>query len=276
MLFRSMVPESNSVYICNEYGQVPMQDDRRTDSTNRGDDCLNLNIWAADNNLTNKSVYMYIFPGAQIGGDNTKQQWTEFVRENPDIIVVQPNYRAGYWGSLDLSTLEGYDTVEDEYKYSNNLGRLDLLECLKWINQNIEAFGGNPDDVTIGGHSAGSNNVTCLLMMEEAYQYFQKAICQASFCVDISLETKETAEFVSQALFEELGVSTIDELLACTNKEVLEAQIKISSSSASGSSAFSNVENKLFSPVIDDVVIPENYYKYLLDGVCEGITDMFG
>ena len=272
----TMVPESNSVYICNEYGQVPMQDDRRTDSTNRGDDCLNLNIWAADNNLTNKSVYMYIFPGAQIGGDNTKQQWTEFVRENPDIIVVQPNYRAGYWGSLDLSTLEGYDTVEDEYKYSNNLGRLDLLECLKWINQNIEAFGGNPDDVTIGGHSAGSNNVTCLLMMEEAYQYFQKAICQASFCVDISLETKETAEFVSQALFEELGVSTIDELLACTNKEVLEAQIKISSSSASGSSAFSNVENKLFSPVIDDVVIPENYYKYLLDGGCEGITVMFG
>uniref|UniRef100_UPI003AB023E3 carboxylesterase family protein n=1 Tax=Intestinimonas sp. TaxID=1965293 RepID=UPI003AB023E3 len=99
----TMVPESNSVYICNEYGQVPMQDDRRTDSTNRGDDCLNLNIWAADNSLTNKSVYMYIFPGAQIGGDNTKQQWTEFVRENPDIIVVQPNYRAGYWGSLDLS-----------------------------------------------------------------------------------------------------------------------------------------------------------------------------
>ena len=271
-----VVPESSTVYICDEYGQVPMQDDRRTSSTNRGDDCLNLNIWAADNDLENKSVYMYIFPGAQIGGDNTKQQWHEFVEENPDIIVVQPNYRAGYWGSVDLSNLEGYDAVADEYQYSNNLGRLDLLACLKWINENIEAFGGNPDDVTIGGHSAGSNNVTCLLMMEEAHPYFQKAICQASFCVDISLETKETAEFVSQALFDELGVTTIDEFLACTNDEILEAQINISSASNSGSSAFATVENKMFSPVIDGVVIPENYYEYLLEGGCEGITVMFG
>ena len=122
--------------------------------------------------------------------------------------------------SIDLSSLEGYEEQKDIYQYSNNLARLDLLACMKWIDQNIAAFGGDPDDVTIGGQSSGSNNCTCLLMMEEAREYFDKAIMESSFSIDISLQPLEDARFVSNELFKVLGVTSIDELMACSIDEI--------------------------------------------------------
>ncbi len=144
--------------------------------------CLNISIFLNPNYSGKRHVYMYQYGSAQNGGSNATMNYSNFVKENPDIIVVTPNHRGGFFGSIDLSSLAGYDAAAaKKYAGSNNLARLDLLECLKWINANIEAFGGDKNDVTIGGHSSGSNNVTCLLMMEEAQPYYHKAICQASF-----------------------------------------------------------------------------------------------
>lgn len=113
-------------------------------SSNAGDpDALNLAIYSNPKSTsTNKSVFMWQYGSAQMGGTAGRTDWTQFVEENPDIIVVTSSHRGGFWGSIDLSSLEGYDA--DKYWGSNNLARLDLLACLKWINQNIASFGGNP------------------------------------------------------------------------------------------------------------------------------------
>ena len=62
------------------------------------------------------------------------------MENNSDILVVVPNYRVGIWGSVNLSTLNGFT---ERYQFSNNLARLDIVQCLKWIHENIEAFGGD-------------------------------------------------------------------------------------------------------------------------------------
>ena len=241
------------------------------------EDDLNLVVYVNPNSTNpNKSVFMWQYGCGQRGGDTANHDWSGFVAENPDIIVVTPNHRGNFWGSIDLSQLQGYDAVADKYQYSNNLARLDLLTCLKWINKNIAAFGGNPKDVTIGGQSSGSNNCTCLLMMEEAHPYFQKAIMESSFSVDISLQPLDDAKFVSQQLFNELGVTTVEQLLACTPEQINAVKDKFLSSSASGSSAFAEIECKLFSPVVDGVVIPDNYYECLMNGSLAGIKCVFG
>lgn len=264
----SIVPESNSITPAIKYGH---------NSIDGYDDDLNLVVYVNPNSTNpNKSVFMWQYGCGQRGGDNKNYDWTGFVEKNPDIIVVTPNHRGNFWGSIDLSALEGYSDVADTYRQSNNLARLDLLACLKWINQNIAGFGGNPSDVTIGGQSSGSNNCTCLLIMEEAHPYFQKAIMESSFSVDISLQPLEDAKFVSQQLFNELGVTTLDELLATPTEKINAVKDKFLSNSASGSSAFSNIECKLFSPVIDGEVIPNNYYEVLLDGSLNGIKCVFG
>ncbi len=261
------VATDNGLVIADEVGPA----------SNMGEEgCLNVSIFLNPNYEGLRHVYMYQYGSAQAGGTNARCQYKNFVEKNPDIIVVTPNHRGGFFGSIDLSQLEGYDAVAEDYKYSNNLARLDLLACLKWIHENIEAFGGDPNDVTIGGHSSGSNNMTCLLMMEEAQPYFQKALCQASFSVDISLQALETAQFVSADLFDKLGVKTIGEFLALSNEEIYEGQRAIQANSMSGSPAYANIENKLLSPVIDGVVIPEDYYEKLLGGICAGKTVIFG
>ena len=273
-------------YATAERWQEPVvvgQSDEEIDATQVGPasdagdpDCLSVSIYVnPESTNTQKSVFMWQYGSAQRGGTNARYDFSNFVKENPDIIVVCPNHRGGFFGSVDLSVLDGYDQYGDTYAKSNNLARLDLLACLKWINQNISAFGGNPDDVTIGGHSSGSNNVSCLLLMDEAQQYYQKAACQASFSCDISLETKETAEFVSSDLFDRLGVTTVDEALNTSIDDIMAAQKDIMANSANGATAYATVENKLFSPVIDDVVIPSDYYEHLLDGVT-GKTFIFG
>lgn|GEM_PF-313764 len=245
-------------------------------STQGAAGCLNVSIFLNPNYSGPRHVYMYQYGSAQLGGSNATQQFKNFVEKNPDIIVVTPNHRGGFFGSIDLSQLEGYEKVADKYKYSNNLSRLDLLACLKWINANISAFGGDPNDVTIGGHSSGSNNMTCLLMMREAQPYYNKALCQASFSVDISLQALETAKFVSADLFDKLGVKTIEEFLALSNEQIYAGQRQIQANSMSGATAYANIENKLLSPVIDGVVIPEDYYDRLLGGLCTGKTVIFG
>ncbi|HJA63859.1 MAG TPA: CocE/NonD family hydrolase [Candidatus Intestinimonas stercoravium] len=260
--------ESDQVVLATEFG--PPSD--------AGDpDALNLVVYVNPaSTSSDKSVFMWQYGSAQKGGVTSKSDWTNFVAENPDIIVVTPNHRGGFWGSIDLSSLDGYEEQKDIYQYSNNLARLDLLACLKWIDQNIAAFGGDPDDVTIGGQSSGSNNCTCLLMMEEAREYFDKAIMESSFSIDISLQPLEDARFVSNELFKVLGVTSIDELMACSIDEINAAQAEVSSGSVNGSTAFADLECKMFSPVIDNVVIHDDYYEDLLDGGLEGIQCVFG
>ena len=160
------MPDSNIVINAFTHG-------KSTSGATGGDiDCLNLAVYVNPIDTGKpKSVFMWIFGSSNMGGSPSASNWTNFVAANPDIIVVTPNHRGGRFGSIDLRQLQGYENYRDAkgynpYDVSNNIARLDVLEALKWINENIAAFGGNPKDVSIGGHSSGSN--LCLAVHADA------------------------------------------------------------------------------------------------------------
>ena len=245
---------------------------KSTSGATGGDiDCLNLAVYVNPIDTGKpKSVFMWIFGSANSGGSPSASNWTKFVAANPDIIVVTPNHRGGRFGSIDLRQLAGYENYRDAngknpYDVSNNIARLDILEVLKWINENIAAFGGNPNDVSIGGHSSGSNLCLAVQLMPEAAPYWQKSLNQESFPLDSSLMPLEAAQQIAQGVFTARSVTTMDQFLALTNAQV--------SANVPAPAGFGY---KLLSPVIDNVVIKNNYYQLLLDGLWEGKQIMLG
>jgi carboxylesterase type B len=259
------MPDSDAVINAFTHG-------KSTSGATGGDiDSLNLVVYVNPIDTGNpKSVFMWIFGSANNGGRTNASNWTNFVAANPDIIVVTPNHRGGRFGSIDLRQLEGYENYTDEngynpYDVSNNIARLDALEVLKWINENIAAFGGNPNDVSIGGQSSGGNISLAVALMPESAPYWHKNLSQESFPLDSSLMPLEAAQEIALGVFAARGVNTMDEFLALTNAQV--------SQNAPAPAGFGY---KLLSPVIDNVVIDENYYELLLDGLWEGKQMLMG
>ena len=150
-----VVPDAG-VYEAYYNGKTPCQLDYDAQVASvyvRGEDCLYLNVWKADDGRKNKPVMVWIHGGAFTAGGTVepREEGTNFVKENPDAIVISIEYRLGVFGFLHLSHLpDGKD-----YPDAQNLGLMDQMMALKWVHENIAFFGGDPDNVTIWGQSAG-------------------------------------------------------------------------------------------------------------------------
>ncbi|MDS0524330.1 carboxylesterase/lipase family protein [Clostridium sp. SHJSY1] len=136
------------------------------------EDCLYLNVMSPDDKKDKKPVIFWIHGGAFLNGSGSMPIYdgTNFVK-NGDIVVVTINYRLGPFGFLKLSQFGN--------GYEDNLGLLDQIAALKWVKENIEAFGGDQDNITIMGESAGAKSVNCLLASPKVNKLFSKAILQS-------------------------------------------------------------------------------------------------
>ena len=140
------------------------------------EDCLYLNVWtAAASEQEKRPVIVWIHGGAFTGGSGTVPLYNGEGMARKGVVFVTINYRLGIFGFLAHPDL----TVESENKTSGNYGILDQIAALKWVKQNIAAFGGNPDNVTIAGQSAGSFSVNMLVVSPFAKGLFHKAIAQS-------------------------------------------------------------------------------------------------
>ena len=263
------LPDSNVEIDCSRFGPIPVQteNDDRYRGLEKGEDCLTLNVFTADLEHTGRPVLVWAYGGAYIKGGTSYPGFNGdlMVSENPDIVLVTVNYRIGVLGSLNLSRLD----PSGEYKYSNNLSRLDLRSALKWVHENIEAFGGDPDNVTVWGHSAGSNNISAQLLMDGP-KYFNKAIMHSSFAVDVGLTSWETSLGAADVFFDILKVSTLEELLAVSPLDIFSAQEKLLRSD------FFDSEKKALSAVPDDIVISKDGFERLAGGSCRDIDIIAG
>ena len=189
-------------------------------SNYQGEDCLYLNVWKAeDTSSEKKPVMVYIHGGAwAIGGTGVDLfDCTNFIKENPDVIVVTVAYRLGILGFLHLSHLsDGKD-----YPDAQNLGLLDQKMALKWVHENIAGFGGNPDNVTIWGESAGGASVTMLPLIKGAQQYFKKVISQSG--APSQTRSAEEAIACTNDVMEVLGCKTVADLQKVDAKKLVEA-----------------------------------------------------
>lgn len=164
------------------------------------EDCLNLNIWAPIPKPGDKPkpVMFWIHGGAYFIGFSSQAVYNgRSLAENGDVIIVTVNYRLGALGWLDFSSLDP--------SFENNMGLTDLVLALNWVKNNIAAFGGDPEDVTIFGESAGGGCVTTLMTMPEAKGLFHRAIAESSPAT--SVYKPERAALVAHAYLDLMGVT---------------------------------------------------------------------
>ena len=163
------VTPDDGVYEAYYYGKTPMQAEGDPAALYiQGEDCLYLNVWKTDDTSTEKKpVMVWIYGGGFETGGTIDPQYdcTNFLKENPDVIVVTIAYRLAAYGFMHLSHLpDGKD-----YPDAQNLGTMDQLMGLKWVHENIAGFGGDPDNVTIFGESAGGSSCALLPLMFARY-----------------------------------------------------------------------------------------------------------
>ena len=173
-----------------EFCQPCLQSDPISGKIQGSEDCLYLNIWRPQTNETGLPVYLWIHGGGNsIGYGADKAYWGANFASKANVVYVSINYRLGPLGWFVHPALKSGDKLDD----SGNYGTLDIIQALKWIRENIEAFGGDPNNVTIAGESAGGINVLSLLLSPLAHGLFHKAIVQSGAAITNSVDTGEAS-----------------------------------------------------------------------------------
>ena len=219
------VTPSNDVYEAYNYGKTPVQSPGDA-SVNYGtsENCLYLNIWKADETATQKKpVIVWIYGGGFEVGGTTDPQYDcyNLVKENPDVIFVTLAYRVSFFGFLHLSHLpDGKD-----YQDAANLGLMDQLMALKWVHENIAGFGGDPDNVTIWGESAGGGSCSLLPLVKGSHKYFKRVIAQSG--APAQTRSTEQAIEITNKVMEELGCKTVADLMKVSAEEFTETWTRL-------------------------------------------------
>lgn len=189
----------DTVRVCDHWGpQVMQQTNGRQLSEaemSEKNSCV-LNVWTT-NRKAKKPVMLWIHGG---GFDSGTSAWNPGMGlAKKDVVAVSLNHRLNILGFLDLSA------CSEKYKYSGNVGMLDIVAALQWIKENISQFGGDPDNVTIFGESGGGGKVGTLMCMPSAKGLFHKAIIMSGTILNVN--TKEMTEALGKAVLEELGIT---------------------------------------------------------------------
>lgn len=211
-----------------------------------GEDYLNLNVWTPDPNGT-APVMVWIHGGAFTNGSGsaTPYDGTAFARDG--VVLVTVNYRLG---------VDGFGHLRGQ---TANLGLRDQIAALRWVRDNIAAFGGNPEEVTVFGESAGAMSIGALLAVPQAEGLFQRAILQSGAAHHTI--RSETADRISAELAALLGISPTTEALAAVPADrVLAAQqqLRAAVSADPDPRRWGEVTRNLmpFEPVVDGELLP--------------------
>jgi para-nitrobenzyl esterase len=225
----------------------------------QGDNCLTLNIWASSDIAAGdrKPVMVWIHGGAYILGSANQPLYngSSFARGG-DVVVVTVNYRLGAFGFLDLSSFS-----TPRRRFDSNPGLRDVLHALHWVHDNIAAFGGDPDRVTVFGESAGAGIITTLLTSPAAEGLFAGAIAQSSPATSVYDATRGRglAEQYLAALG--LGHNDIDRL----------SDVPVASLISASRTLFNDVPVRspgtlAFAPIIDGDLVPDHPVKLAREG----------
>jgi len=211
------------------------------------EDCLTLNVWVPDKHVEPKlPVMVWIYGGGFVAGTTSESRQEGSHLAQQGVIVVSMNYRLGVFGFLVHPEL----AKESGHNSAGNYGLLDQLAALKWVHDNIAAFGGDPGNVTIFGESAGSFSVSAQMASPLAKGLFQKAIGESGAAFSrsgLSFDPMSArAEKDVKLVQVKLGVSTLTELRAVPAEKLVETFGK------------PGPEGFAFGPDIDGYFLPES------------------
>ncbi len=224
--------------------------------------CLTLNVTTPAVDDARRPVMFWIHGGAFVNGAGSSPVYDgKKLARHGDVVVVTVNYRLGAFGFLHLEELFGSD-----FAGSGNAGILDQVAALEWVRDNVAAFGGDPDHVTIFGESAGGMSVGTLLGMPRAEGLYHRAIVQSgssSFAVPASAATA-----TARTVLELAGITSADELETAPAEALLGAQGELVQRGAR--------TDLTFQPVVDDAVLPALPLATIASGTTGGVTTMVG
>ena len=183
------------------------------------EDCLYLNIWAPAKPVTKRPVLVWIYGGGFNSGSGEVPIYNGAAFAKKGIIVVNMNYRVGVYGFFSHPGLD----AENPQGASGNYGLMDQIAALKWVRANIAAFGGDPDNVTIAGQSAGSASVHALIDSPLATGLFVRAIAESGSGMGMTLSDHATADATGVKLATAAGATTIAQLRALTPDQLAAA-----------------------------------------------------
>ena len=243
------------------FGAPSLQPGQRRNEPPQAEDCLFLNVWtpAADNRK--RPVMFYSHGGGfTTGSAASSYQDGGNLARTFDVVVVSTNHRLGLVGYLYLGELGG-----EEYATSGNQGLLDIRDGLKWVRENIAAFGGDPGNVMIFGESGGGAKTSCLYAMPSAAPYFNKASIESG--PGIRMMPREAAAETTLMTLKQLGIEKNEwrKILEVPAEKLVEAQGSLGRSGG-GPLGMNGGRKGMgggsrpggFGPVVDGVVLPRH------------------
>ncbi len=208
-----------------EFGPRPMQTnvfgDMRFRSDGVSEDCLYLNVWTpAKRNTTGLPVLVYFYGGGFVAGDGSEPRYDGESMAKQGIVVVTVNYRLNIFGFFAHPEL----SAEAPYHASGNYGLLDQQAALRWVRANIEAFGGDPNKVTIAGESAGSLSVSIHMASPLSKELISGAIGESGASIKPTLAPVplKDAEEIGVEFAREAGYPSLKQLRALSSREIYE------------------------------------------------------
>lgn len=185
----------------------------------RSEDCLHLSLWSQPERDPGRPVMVWFHGGAHTSGWGHNKLFDGTQLAKLGVVLVTVNYRLGPWGFLAHPALAN----ESSHKSAGNYGLLDKIAALNWVRDNIEQFGGDPDNVTIFGQSAGSSSVCALMASPLAQGFFHKAIGQSASCLNPIVRDADGLDRGVQ-YGQALGVpQTQEDLRGVSNEALLQA-----------------------------------------------------
>lgn len=261
---------------CTEYGfaspqiwdnpidPVPMEKD---------DNCLTLNVLTPAKKTSEKlPVFVWLHGGGLSTGHANTPLFNSVRMAEQGVVIVTVNHRLNVIGLLTHPEL----SAESSQGVSGNYLILDLIAALQWVQRNIAAFGGDPNNVTIAGESGGGTKVQCLMASPLAKGLFQRAVIQSGSLVRGTVATLEESYKLGEEFLTKLGVKTVAEARQLPWKDLIQAQNEMARERAIASGAWDRMKDipegarlGMFYPfniVVDGYVLTDNPAKIIAEG----------
>ena len=257
------LPSSEAVFEAENFGASAIQVEHKgiiLKHHRQSEDCLTLNICTGKQKTDSPKPVLVLFHHGDFsygGSADPLIYGFEFVSEHPDLVFVSFNYRLGLFGFIDFSEVPGGEAYPDAL----NLGLLDQIAALKWIRENISAFGGNPERITVLGFESGAASICLLAASEQAKGLFRKAFI-FNGSPETAYDTPENSRDLAKDLLKETKTSTMEELLQLNTKTLKDAAQRL--------------WKKVYAPTCDGALIPADAYHVFQDGAARGIPFIIG
>ncbi len=246
--------------------QFPIFGDMNFRSDEMSEDCLYLNVWTPDaSEDAMLPVLVYFFGGGFVAGDGSEPRYDGESMARRGIVAVTVSYRLGVFGFFAHEEL----SAESGYGGSGNYGLLDQVAALRWVRENINAFGGDPARVTIAGESAGSISVSGHVMSPLSQDLIAGAIGESGSLLG-TLRARELAEAEANGaeFADQLGAVDLAALRAIPQQQLLQATAR------GGDASFGNLFS--FPVAIDGYFFPRSPDEIYAAGEIADVPLLYG